>query len=501
MRYCTIQNAARSMLCAILLGFAGGASADEITETKSVAEELLEILRAAGTIDDAQYQDLRERARAEEAQRLDAAVEAAVAGANAVVDEAVETAALPAVSAAPSPEPEPDDWKFKWSNGFKLERNDGAFKLKFGGRVQSDWAYVDLSEGLEDTIGGEGHGTELRRVRLFFAGELYERLIFKAQFGFANTGDGEINLKDAYVGLKDLGPLGTVKVGHFKEPFSLQEQTSSKYTTFMERGLSSTFAPGRNTGFMATNAVLDKRVLWQVATVLNANDSGFSFDNNGMWNVTARLVGVPLYEDGGEKVVHVGFGYSHQFRGGGDYMLRYRQRPESHLAPYLADTGATIPTNDVNLINPEFAVVWGSASFQAEYMRAFVRGDDGMSDSTYWGAYAELSYFLTGERRNYKLGGGGFGRVKPNANFNPANGDWGAFEIAARYSYLDLNDDLTRGGEMWDITAGINWILFPNARISLNYVHSGLDDRIVTTNPQDVDGDADLVQARFQLDF
>jgi phosphate-selective porin OprO/OprP len=182
-------------------------------------------------------------------------------------------------------------------------------------------------------------------------------------------------------------------------------------------------------------------------------------------------------------------------------MLRYRQRPESHLAPYLANTGTTIPTNDIDLINPELAVVWGPASFQAEYTRSFVRGDDGTKNSNFWGAYAQLSYFLTGEHRNYELGSGSFGRVKPNVNFNPAKGDWGAFEVATRYSYLDLNDKFVRGGKMWDITAAINWHLFPNARLSLNYVHSELDNLLISPDPDDVDGNADLVQARFQLDF
>ena len=199
--------------------------------------------------------------------------------------------------------------------------------------------------------------------------------------------------------------------------------------------------------------------------------------------------------------MHVGVGYSHQFRGGSDFMLRYRQRPESHLAPYLADTGAMIPTNSVNLVNPELAIVWGPASFQAEYMRAFADGDDGTDDSTYWGSYAQLSYFLTGEHRSYELGEGAFGRIKPNANFNPAQGDWGAFEIAARFSYLDLNDELIRGGRLWDITGGINWYLFPNARILLNYVHSVLENRLIAPDPDDLDGNADLVQARFELDF
>jgi len=264
MRTSTIQNTALAMVCAILLGFAGAVSADEIPESKSVAEELLEILRAAGTIDDTQYRDLRERARAEESQRIEAAVEAAtsaaVAGANEAIDEAVETAALSSANAAPTPEPDPKDWKFKWSNGFKLERNDGAFKLKFGGRINNDWAMVDLNESLENAIGGEGHGTEFRRARIFLSGTVYDRVLFKANYEFANSGDGTTKLKDVYVGLKNLGPLGTVIVGHQKEPLSLEAMTSSKNINFMERSLTETFTPGRNTGFAAFNNHLDKRI-------------------------------------------------------------------------------------------------------------------------------------------------------------------------------------------------------------------------------------------------
>jgi phosphate-selective porin OprO/OprP len=269
----------------------------------------------------------------------------------------------------------------------------------------------------------------------------------------------------------------------------------------MERALTETFAPGRNTGFAIHDRVLDKRILWQVGAFKDSDDAAFSFEDDGKWNLTGRVVGVPLYEDDGEKVVHLGFAYSHQFRGGNDFMLRYRRKPESHLAPYLANTGSVMPTNNINLINPEIAVVWGPASFQAEYTRSFVNGDDGTRDTTFWGTYAQLSYFLTGEHRNYKLGSGSFSRVKPNANFNPLKGEWGAFQVGVRYSYVDLNDEFVRGGKMWDITAGINWHLFPNTRVSLNYVHSELDKRLISPDPDNLDGNADIVQARFQLDF
>jgi hypothetical protein len=94
MNYRFTQNSACIFILAISFGLAAPTSADEIEASKSVAEELLDILRAAGTIGDAQYLELRDRARAEEQQRIKTAVEAAV-------EAAADTARLAAVSAAP----------------------------------------------------------------------------------------------------------------------------------------------------------------------------------------------------------------------------------------------------------------------------------------------------------------------------------------------------------------------------------------------------------------
>ncbi len=476
------STAAAIFVATTLLGSTAWAAAKGSAEngSPSVAEELLEILREAGSISDDKYEELRVRAQQEETERIDAAVERAAAK-------------LPPVAAAGDG---PTDWKVKWSNGFKVERNDGAFKLKFGGRIQNDWALIDMDNELEEAIGGEGNGTEFRRARIFFEGTVYERLIFKAQYDFANTGDGNTDFKDVWMGLKGLGPVGTVRVGHMKEPFSLEEQTSSKYLPFLERSLPNVFSPSRNTGIMAHNTAFDKRLLWQIGAFHDTNDSAFDFDDNSRWNVTARVAGAPVYAEDGAKVVHVGAAYSHQFRGD-NFMRRYRQRPEAHLANRFVDTSG-IPTDDADLLGLEFATVLGPAFFQAEYMHSWVNGRD-VDDTDFWGAYAEAGYFLTGEHRNYELGNGRFGRVSPNRNFNPANGDWGAFEIAARFSYLDLTDAFIDGGQMWDVTAGLNWYVFPNARVMLNYIHSHVDNRRIAAS--EINGDADIAQIRFQVDF
>ena len=101
---------------------------------------------------------------------------------------------------------------------------------------------------------------EMFLAPLFFAGTLYERFIFRVNFGFANTGDGSVEMKDLYLGLTKLGPAGTVRVGHMKEDFSLEEMTSSKYLVFMERALPSVFNPGRSTGLSAYNTFLEGRL-------------------------------------------------------------------------------------------------------------------------------------------------------------------------------------------------------------------------------------------------
>ncbi|MGI9592632.1 MAG: porin [Myxococcota bacterium] len=137
--------------------------------------------------------------------------------------------------------------------------------------------------------------------------------------------------------------------------------------------------------------------------------------------------------------------------------------------------------------------------FQTEYTNSWVQGARGQRDLHFWGLYAYASYFLTGEHRPYELGKGRFGRLKPKKNFNPFKGGWGAWEIAARYSYLDLDDRNIRGGTLWDVTAALNWYLYPNFRWMLNYVHGDVRRRI--TRGQSIRGAADIVQTRFAMDF
>jgi phosphate-selective porin OprO/OprP len=216
------------------------------------------------------------------------------------------------------------------------------------------------------------------------------------------------------------------------------------------------------------------------------------------------VTGLPLWEDEGRRLVHLGLGYLHRFRGEGE---RYAQRPEAHLAGRFVDTGPFDAT-DANVFDAELAWVEGPLSLQGEYTHSLVAGRAGQGDLAFWGAYGQASWFPTGEHRVYDQAAGGFGRLRPRASFDPARGTWGAFELALRYAYLDLSDRGLRGGKLSDVSAGVNWYLFPNARIMLDYVHAVLSDRESDADPDPmvfapihVSGHGDIVQTRFQVDF
>ncbi len=86
-----------------------------------------------------------------------------------------------------------------------------------------------------------------------------------------------------------------------------------------------------------------------------------------------------------------------------------------------------------------------------------------------------------------------FTNPKPKSNFDPEKGTWGALELIARYSNLDLTDGMITGGDVDSISGGLNWYLNPNARLMFNYVHSEYDEGI--------DGDSDAFQMRVQFNF
>lgn len=438
---------------------------------QTVVEEILDILKEKEHLSEAQYQALKARAQ-QEAEEL------------ARRGEAV------APTAAAAPAPSPRDFRVFWKDGPRFETADKAFQLRLLGRIQNDWALLAPDDSLQDDPGianraGKGSGTEFRRARLGMAGTLYERFGFKAEYEFAG---GQTGLRDVYMETLGLPWVGALRIGHFKEPFSLEELTSDSYTMFMERALPDAFTPMRNTGFQLANALLEQRMTWAFGAFRETNNqSGNGFSDEPLYHLTGRLTGTPWYDEDGRRLVHLGLSASHQFWDGQD--IEFRQFPEAHLAPNFVDTG-DLPANGVTLLNPEFAAVVGPFSFQSEYLQTFVNGAADTGNPKFWGVYAQASWFATGESRPYVSSEGIFGRVIPSRNFDLKGGP-GAWELALRFSRIDLDQDGVEGGVLNDGTFGVNWYPNPSFRWTFNYVLGRLED-VGWTNQ---------FETRFQVDF
>lgn len=375
----------------------------------------------------------------------------------------------------------------------KLEEVEGgqepwsAYVSEFGGRIMYDQTFsVDSDDSLENEVAGGDdleEGAELRRARFFAEGAVAPWLDYKLQIDF---GDGDVSTKDAYLQAHGLGALPSVKVGHFKEPISLEEQTSSKYISLMSRTMltDGVISQGRNHGLMLTDHYGDD----QVNVALGVFDTG----QNGNSAITGRITSPVVYDNGGRRVVHVGASLSQ--RNVDTFELGLE--PEVHKTNDFINTGE-ITVDDTQVSGVELGAVLGPAHFQSEYGQVDVSTADGTDPSvdTY---YAQGGVFLTGESRPYDKADGGFGRVKPNRPFTGANTGSGAWELVARYSVLDAEETADIAGVVADdvaettvTTLGVNWYPVAHAKWMLNYVDAD----------QDALGSASYVATRFQLDF
>ena len=310
-----------------------------------------------------------------------------------------------------------------WKRGIHIESPEGNVRIKIGGQLFVDGGDIEVDDELEAAFPGlEGSDTQIRKGELDISARIFDRVQGKFQISLVNP----VEIKDNWLDVAKIPLVGHIRFGHMKEPFSLEEVTSAKNLTFMERSLpTEAFTPGRNIGVMLHNAVLQERMTWAFGSF--ADTGSFSnleapkdrIDDANGFNIATRVTGLPWYEDSGRRLLHLGFSYTHQFRGDAkdDAEVRFRTRPESHLtSDRLVDTGS-FAADAVDMISPELAVVFGPFSFQGECTRVFVN-EDGLDDPGFWGLYLYGSYILTGEHRDYDTSSGVFSGVKPKHDFH-----------------------------------------------------------------------------------
>ena len=418
------------------------------------------------------------------AQDSDAAALAAELGAMRAKIESLEAKVKELEDAAAQPAAAPS-----WKGAPLLEDEDGGWSFKPFGRLQYDVGHVGSPDGIDNN--GLGFSNELRRGRIGVEGDIPGGFGYKIEVDFA---DGNVELTDALISYEATDDLGLV-LGQHNNFQSMEELTSSRFTSFMERAaFTDAFNFERRVGLSATYAA--GPVIAQAGVFTdNISDLGEIGDDNNAVSLDGRIVFAPKVDD---TQLHVG-GSAH-LRDNNDVgdiaETRYRQRPFIHSTDvrFLATPALTV--EEETSYGLEAALVRGPlhAAGEVHWLNADA-GAEG--DPTFFGGYAEVGYFLTGETRGYK--GGRFDRTKV---LNPVGkGGAGAFQINLRYDYLDLVDDGIIGGKQSGYEASLIWIPQDYVRFLLNYARISYDDAAVAAAGGDRDYSIDVIGARAQIDF
>ncbi len=344
-------------------------------------------------------------------------------------------------------------------NGFTTAQE--LNNLKIGGRMLNDWVWMSPGDNVKQAVGDFTNGTDFRQIWFNTTGSIYDNMDFIVQLDFSG---GAVKLKNVYVTYTGL-PV-TLRAGHIRQPFSLESITSVRFLTFMERALPNLFSPGWNNGVQVFSDVFESRLNWAAGVFANTANDGYGSTEEG-YNISGRVFGMPYYEGNGAKLLHFGFSITRMITDGA---ASYDQTPEINLAPEMVDTG-TFACESMMLYNGESALVYGPYSVQAEVFSTRVSNDT-LDNPAFFSYYAQASWFLTGEHRVYKSGS--FTNVIPLRSVG--TGGYGAVEAAARYSYLDLDSGAIAGGQLRNMTLGINWYLNANSRIMVNYIRADLVD-------------------------
>lgn len=369
-----------------------------------------------------------------------------------------------------------------------FESPDQSYRLWFDLRVQMDGAYFWGND--RNPI---GNGVEMRRARLAFKSVFATDWYAELDMDFS---DSRADLKDAYLAYTGFPGL-EIRAGNFKEIFSLETNTTSRYLTFLERPMvTRALTPSRHAGvgvtytrphLMAAGGVHFQDVGgWE--EVQNRKDNNSATGVSEGYSLTGKLVVMPFFREG-DRVVHLGAAASYRTPKTDDRIgaVRYDVRGISNInrKKYL-DTDRMMGVSHSILTGLEAATHLGGTRLQGEYTRAEVHREDDRPTERFSGFYAQASRLLFGGSYRYNPGQGEF--TQPSLGRS-----WGDVELAVRYEYLDLNGSggAVTGGEGEGITVGVNFYANKNVKLSANYGWMNHDRYANARNSLFVGTDAD----------
>ncbi len=364
------------------------------------------------------------------------------------------------------------------ASGFGFSSAGSNFVAQLHGLVQFD------SRSFFEDNGIRGNNSFLlRRARPIFTGTVWHDFDFNFTPDF---GGNTVQIMDAYINYRYNAPL-QLEVGKYKSPIGLENLQSDAYLLFNERSLATELVPNRDLG-ASLHGDLFKGTLNYWAGIFNGSSdyngttTNADFDDNKAF--VARVFTQPWKNSSVSWLQGFGFGV------GGSYESEDATNAISNgLTPGFTTEGqqkwfsyssGTYVDGTHWRISPQGYYYFGPFGLQGEYVVSDQEVKKGAAQAdlqnTAWDVAA--SWVLTGEDASYN-------GVTPRNPFDPRKNQWGAFQLVARYSELDVDSDTFKGGvfastatsaksaEAWSV--GINWYLNRNIRANASFARTTFD--------------------------
>ncbi|MXO59101.1 hypothetical protein GRI89_06050 [Altererythrobacter salegens] len=354
-------------------------------------------------------------------------------------------------------------------------------KIKFGLVGIGDWTDFHQDANNIAQIGVQDDEFQVRSARLTVSGSIggEYRVSFQVSGeykGFASDPAQDWQLTDAALTFP-LGANAKLTVGKTKETFSYEMVGDSANLPQNERVLNPFFV-SRNFGFKIIQVLgEDKRATIAVGAFRDKWDFNSTTDRG--WDYTVRATGLLWDVPDQNQFFHIGLSYRHV---AADGTIRYKGRAETNAGDNAVDTD-TFAADNANHFGGEALFNVGPVSFLGEYILAKVHSPF-YGDPKFTGWYITGSWVLTGETRPYDRNVGYARRVIPK-------GRWGAPELVARYSQVDLDDNGINGGSFKKTMLGLNWWATTRWKFGVTWGHTWLDRDGLT-------GESDTILTRIQ---
>jgi phosphate-selective porin OprO/OprP len=422
--------------------------------------------------------------------------------------------------------------------------------IRLSGFFQLDDGLISQGPESRAVLGDIKDGVAFRRVRLQALGAVTEFTRYSIEVDFAVV--GRPSFMDVWGEQSNLPFFGTIRIGHFRQPTTMDALTSIRHLEFLERNLAfQAMDPFRRTGIMAYRVAEDEMSTLAYSmyatgfTFFNGTDLAYGtlgdtrfaseIGDSGGVSFATRATHLLYYDEPaeGRYLLHLGGGYNFSMIGGqgttGPFAKTYEARaiPEYFAGdaggggltaagtPFVVDSGRIL-SNSFHFAHVELAGNYGPAHFQTEFLGTSLNQMNG-PPIFYYGAYMQGGYFLTGESANYNKQTGVMDyNVKPYSEFfGTGRGGsvcgWGAWALGFRWSYLNLAaTNIEPGnvlpgpagpppspnpGQVNETTLALNWWWNQYTRVQFNWIHSMPVYNMGGFAP------FDIFAARFQVEF